>query len=87
MKRPADGDMDRTAYCDISAYEKQPISVGGIVDPVDLSGQQGETPVQTVRDSSEHDLVLWVGSASVLVIAAGVLASRRRRHIKGQSEE
>ena len=36
MKRPADGDMDRAAYCDIGAYEKQPISVGGIVERVDL---------------------------------------------------
>lgn len=77
--RPMDGNMDREAYCDIGAYEKPPMSVGGTVEPVDLA-ELGTTDHQLSGDNNNHVwLVLWIGLAFVLAIGGGVFVLRRRR--------
>jgi len=79
MRRPADGDMDRIAYCDIGAYEKQPISVGGIVEQVDLAQSGVVTDETTSGTTSNSWLPLWIGLASAFAAGVGILAIVRRR--------
>ncbi len=63
--RPADGDQDGTAICDIGAYEVQPppALVGGIVAPV----------------NKLELLAPWLGLAALASLAAVTVALARRR--------
>ena len=77
MRRPEDGDMDRTAYCDIGAYEKQPISVGGIVEQVDLVQPGVVTDEPHDATTTNSWLPLWIGLASAFAVGVGIVAYLR----------